>query len=396
MRKPLKIIIFDGSFKTTTFINRLAEGLTLRNKVYILGFNVELTHKLDGVQYVPLGSNQIKLRFIITSLSYAFQTLSIQIIWATLGMLVRVERHQLQEQNLSIVLRQIQPDIIHLQWPSVIPWFEQVLREQNIPVVLSQRGSQNNVRPFVEEDNFKYLQEWYPKISGFHSVSKAIQVNGDKIWTSTHKINKVVYTGLPFQQLHISDDYVLAKHLNLLSVGRAHWVKGYDYALQTCKILIEKNVKFHYTIIGGAGDEELQFLLSNLGLLECVTLIDRLPQTEVFKKMREASLLLVPSVEEGLPNVAVEAMALGLPVISANCGGVSELIEDGVEGWIVPVRSPSAMAERVVDFSKFSLEKIKEVRLAARKKVELQHGEAKMVKETENLYNAVRKKMRKT
>ena len=387
--KPLKIIIYDGSFNTTAFINRLAKGLTVRHEVYILGFNEELTHRLERVHYVPLGSNQNKFRFVLTSLGYAIESASGKMLFSTLKMLFNSKRQELQKQDLRFILNKIQPDIIHLQWPSVIPWFEEVLEAQEIPVVLSQRGSQNNVRPFVEEETFEYMQQWYPKINGFHSVSKAIAVNGDKIWNSPKKLDRVIYTGLPFHQLPFSQEYTLFKPVQLLSVGRTYWIKGYDYALKTCKILKEKNLNFHYTIIGGAGDEELQFLIADLGLQNCVTLIGRVPQEEVFEMMRKASLLIMPSVEEGIPNVVVESMALGLPVLSTDCGGVLELIEDGVEGWIVPIRDPKAMAEGVVAFLNLSLEKIKEVRIAARMKVEFQHSEKQMIRGMEKLYYEV-------
>src|SRR5690554_3977309 len=386
MRESLRVIIFDGSFKTTAFINRLAKGLAKRHEVYILGFNEELKQKIKGVHYVPLGSNQSKFRFIKTSLGYALKSGSIKKIASTIKSLFQGNRPHLQEQNLRHVLNTINPDIIHLQWPSVIPLFEEILQEQKTPVVLSQRGFHNNVRPFVVPENFNYLKQWYPKISGFHSVSKAISKNGDKIWEGDNKLNKVIYTGLQLQDFSFKKEYKVSTPLQLLSIGRTHWKKGYDYALQTCRILKEKNFPFHYTIVGGAGDEELQFLISDLGLQDCVSLMGRVPQKEVFSMMGEASLLLMPSVEEGVPNVAVEAMALGLPVLSTDCGGVPELIEDGVEGWVVPIRDPEAMADKVESFSRLPLEKIEEVRLAARKKVERQHSEEGMIEGMEELY----------
>lgn len=384
---PLRIIIFDGSFKTTAFINRLANGLVINHEVYILGFNEKMSQKLKDVNYVPLGSNQNLLRFILTSLGYIIQTPSA--FFPTLVHLFKGNRQKLQQQNLRFALDKIKPDIIHLQWPSVLPWIEDELRLQDIPVILSQRGFHIHVRPFVDEENFAYLKKWYPKISGFHSVSKAIASNGDKIWNGVGKIDKLVYTGLPLQEFSFSETYNLSKPLQLLSVGRTHWVKGYDYALQSCRILKERNISFYYTIIGGAGEEELQFLVADLGLEDCVSLKHRLSQEEVYRQMRKASLLLMPSVEEGLPNVVVEAMALGLPVLSTDCGAVSELIVDGVEGWIVPIRNPEAMAEAVMAFSELLLEKIEAVRVAARKKVELQHNEERMIREMEALYGEI-------
>lgn len=389
MKSPLKIIIFDGSYKTTPFINRLIKGLAVRHEVYVLGFNVEIPYKLDKVHYIPLGSNQNKFRFVATSLRYAANSKSWKRLINTIGKLNSGERNSVQQQNLDFVLNKINPDIIHLQWPSVIPWIEEILVKQKYAVLLSQRGSQNNVRPFVEDEFFKYLQEWYPKINGFHSVSKAISLNGDKIWASDEKLDKVIYTGVPIPKLVFLERYDISIPLQLLSVGRAHWVKGYSYALSTCQILKEKKFSFQYTIIGGAGDEELQFLISDLGLQECVNLTKRMSQEEVFKKMNNASLLLMPSVEEGIPNVAVEAMALGLPVLSTDCGGIAELILDGEEGWIVPIRDPEAMAEAIVEFSNLPLNRINEVRKAAREKVEKHHSEERMVREMEELYYKV-------
>ncbi|MDX1365562.1 MAG: glycosyltransferase family 4 protein, partial [Arenibacter latericius] len=224
------------------------------------------------------------------------------------------------------------------------------------------------------------------KIAGFHSVSKAIAKNGDKIWNDSPKIDKVVYTGLPLEITPFAEKYTILNSLQLLSVGRPHWIKGYDYALQTCKLLKGKNIPFHYIIIGGAGNEELQFLIADLGLEGDVSLTEAVSPKEVFDLMRSSSLLLMPSLEEGIPNVVVEAMAIGLPVVSTDCGGIPELIVNGVNGWVVPTRNPEAMAVAVMNFRAFSFEKIEAVRVAARKKVEEQHSEGRMIEGMEALY----------
>lgn len=389
MPKALKIIIFDGSFKTTPFINRLVKGLQGNHQVYLLGFNERLSQSIAGVNYVSLGSNQNKWNLAVTTLFKVLYSKKFNLFFPTLGRLLRGDRRALQQQNLDLTLSSIAPDIIHLQWPSVIPWFEEVLLQQEIPLVLSQRGFHNNIRPFVDKANFNYLQKWYPKIAGFHSVSKAIAANGDKIWQSPKKIDHVVYTGLPLEQIPFALEYTKSEPLQLLSIGRAHWIKGYDYALRCCRMLKEKNVPFTYTIIGGAGDEELLFLRHDLGLQDCVFLEKRMPQQEVFDLMRQASLLVMPSLEEGVPNVMVEAMAIGLPVLSTNCGGVPELITQDVSGWMVPIRDPEAMAAAIEGFTDLPLAKIEKVRIAARKKVEQQHEEAQMVLGMEGLYAEV-------
>ena len=385
----LKIIIFDGSFKTTPFINRLVNGLVLKHEVFILGLNEKLATPIAGVHYISLGSNQSKFNFVITTLKLRLLAGNLKNIISAFKKLLKGKKQELQQENLNLVLHNINPDIIHLQWPSVIPWLEEVLMEQKISVVLSQRGFHSNVRPFVDEANFEYLNKWYPKIAGFHSVSKAIAANGNRIWNSPNKIDHIIYTGLNLEEIPFSKNYNRSNPLNVLSIGRAHWIKGYDYALQSCKVLKEKGVPFQYTIIGGAGDEELQFLVDDLGLKNYVVLEKRKPQPEVFNLMQEASLLLMPSLEEGIPNVVVEAMAIGLPVISTDCGGVPELITNDKDGWLVPTRNPQALAGAIEDFLGLSLNRVEEVRLAARKKVKQQHNEELMVKGMEDLYYEV-------
>lgn len=382
----MKIILFDGSFKTTTFINRLARGLALQHDVYILGFNEVLLKPVKGVQYVPLGSNQSTFRFIKTSLYWGFKQQGVLGILKMCFAFLNTSRKTLQQRNLGAALAHIKPDVIHIQWPSVLPWFEKVLENQTYPVVLSQRGFHINVRPFINQENLNYLQKWYPIIAGFHSVSKAISKVGDSLWSSTKKIDHVVYSGFDLKELPFSPSIKQKEIIEIISVGRTHWKKGYTDAIQALAILKEKGITFSYTLIGASGDEELMYLIDHFSLQNEVFLSPKITQTEVYQAMLDSSLFLLPSIEEGLPNVVVEAMFLGVPVISTNCGGVPELITDGVEGWLVPTRNPKAMADAIEHFVTLSTATIEKVTLAARKKVEVQHHEQQMCLEMEALY----------
>ena len=72
-------------------------------------------------------------------------------------------------------------------------------------------------------------------------------------------------------------------------------------------------------------------------------------RTDIFDCIRTARLFVLPSDYEGMPNALMEAMALGLPCISADCrpGGARTLIHDSINGFIVPVRNVNAMAEKI-------------------------------------------------
>jgi glycosyltransferase involved in cell wall biosynthesis len=60
-------------------------------------------------------------------------------------------------------------------------------------------------------------------------------------------------------------------------------------------------------------------------------------------------LVVLPSLSEGLPNVAMEAMLFGKPVVATNVGGVPEVVEDGVTGIVVPPRDAKALADAVIE-----------------------------------------------
>src|SRR5690606_23575942 len=146
-------------------------------------------------------------------------------------------------------------------------------------------------------------RQYYPLFAGFHSVSKAIAVNGDKIWQDRGKIDRVDYTGLHLEDWSFSDNYHKNERLNLLSAGRNHWKKGYDYALRGCKLPKAKGSSFEYGGTGGAGNEELPSLRADLGLPEEAVFMEQVPISRVNGMRRGTSLLLPPSLEEGVATV---------------------------------------------------------------------------------------------
>jgi glycosyltransferase involved in cell wall biosynthesis len=82
-----------------------------------------------------------------------------------------------------------------------------------------------------------------------------------------------------------------------------------------------------------------------------------------------AAVCVLPSKWENAPYAALEAMACGTPVIACNTGGTPELIEDGVDGFLVPVDDPVALTERIVAvLTQPSLQK--ELGASARRRVE--------------------------
>ena len=135
--------------------------------------------------------------------------------------------------------------------------------------------------------------------------------------------------------------------------------------------------------------EELIYAINDNNLEEHVTLIPSLNQNDVYSIIQKSDLLILPSLEEGIANVCIEAMALGTTVISTNCGGMEELIIDNETGFLVPTRDPVALANKIIEVKRMGSEKKNTIQKKARLRVEEQHNEAKMIADMENLYRIV-------
>ena len=362
----------------------------MSHKVYVLGFDNKVTHKITGVNYIDLGSGTNKLNLIIQSiilsLKVVFKSNGIANVFNTFKGIVTFKTGQLKQQNFNYSLKNINPDIVHIQWISLLPYCKDILVATKYTTILSQLGYQLNVRANIDKENRELLKQWSPKITGFHSVSKAIKDQSALIYKSEDKIDQVIYSGFDFSKIKKIVDYKKTDTLKLLSVGRPHWIKGYDYMIKACLKLKENNISFQYTIIGADINEELLYIIKMYGLENEITLTPSIPHENVFRIMSESSLLVLPSIAEGIANVVIEAMAIGLPVLSTKCGGVIELITEKESGFLAEIRNETELFLKIKAFNEMSVDEINTIRIAARKKVEDQNNIDKMVNDFEKLY----------
>jgi len=383
----MKIIIFDGSFKTTTFINRLIEGLANEHEVFILGFNENTKTKIAGVHYIGLGPNTSKLTFILRSVKLRGFNFMKQ--FKLVIQLLKGLKREISQDNFQLAIDAIQPDIIHFQWVSVLSYFKDLQLPTHTKTILSQRGFHINVRPFINLDNMLFLKDAFQKLDGFHSVSKAIQKKSNEIYASPLKIDHVVYSGFDIDSFRFKNTWNISKQLQILSIGRDHWKKDYRTAVLAMYLLKERKIPYHYTIVGVQKSEEILFLVNDLDLKDNITFSDKIPQGKVYEKMLDSDLFLLPSVEEGIANVCIEAMLSKLPVLSTDCGGMSELIVDGETGFLVPTRNPKALADKISIFSELQEIDILQLVNAAYIKATTQHTSKQMVDGMISLYKKV-------
>ena len=127
--------------------------------------------------------------------------------------------------------------------------------------------------------------------------------------------------------------------LRALFVGRLVEQKGVRYLLEAMEGLPLE------ATIAGAGPEEdaLRRMAASLGIQERVRFCGWVGRDALPGVYREADVFVFPSFEEGMPNVVLEAMASGLPVVATDIYGHRELVTDGENGFLVPVADPSAL-----------------------------------------------------
>lgn len=137
----------------------------------------------------------------------------------------------------------------------------------------------------------------------------------------------------------------------ILSVGRLVEKKGFEDLIRACAWLREGQVEFRCEIIGtGERREALKALIAELDLEQHVTLVGPRSQDEVLRAYRRATVFALPCIvasdgnRDGLPTVLLEAMAVGLPVISTRLVGVPEIVEHGVDGLLVEPGDSAALA----------------------------------------------------
>lgn len=141
---------------------------------------------------------------------------------------------------------------------------------------------------------------------------------------------------------------------NLLAVGKLGYQKGFDLLLQSISKLDDR---YHLTILGeGADRQKLQQLIERYNLQKRVTLAGFAQNPYTY--MKEADLLVLSSRYEGLPNVVLEANALGTPVVAfASPGGTLEIIEEGLNGFTVTPFDTCAFARTVEKAVSYTFDK---------------------------------------
>lgn len=138
--------------------------------------------------------------------------------------------------------------------------------------------------------------------------------------------------------------------IKILTVGRLVKEKGLFYGLEAIHQLVHERslTNIEYYILGDGPDrEELENMAQKLNIKDKIYFMGPQTQEAVIRVLHESHLFFLPSVDEALPVVLMEAQATGLPVVATDVGSVTQVMADNQSGYIVPSRDVKAMCDKI-------------------------------------------------
>lgn len=397
MIRPIRILILEGSQNPPTFIINLIKGL-LDNGCEVALFGKEANKKLSEIQsprFSQIISRYKRFNFFRLALDFCGVILfNPKIFWDSRHLVTRTSNRSLNILRWFQMAKLVKfnPHIIHIQWVSTLSEFTTLLNHPTrFKVVVSLRGKQINVTPVISSQVATFYSQWLPKVTAIHAVSRAIYAKALKYGVLPERIH-VIYSGVPenFLNAFHQEDVFSMTPLKILSVGRFHWQKGYAYALEAMKILKQKGIPFQYTIIAqGEIPEEILHQIQDDKLVGCVSIVNGIPYHQMVDEMKSHSVFLLPSVEEGIANVVLEAMAIGLPVVSTNCGGMQEVVIPGETGLLVARRDGDSIANALLTYYNMSEPAVQDLRVNAWKRVKADFFQPRQIQKFIQLFQSL-------
>lgn len=239
----------------------------------------------------------------------------------------KIKRYQIVRKTVQ----QKQPDLV-LTLPEEIGIYVLVaMLGTGIPVYVSERNNPWNMPDIKITRILRTLM--YPFAKGI-----IFQTEMAKSFFPKRIQNKGIVLPNPVDSSRIPEPYYGVREKWIAAIGRLEPQKNFGFLIRTFKQFSVKYPGYNLVIYGeGSERKNLENLILELDCESAVTLPGC--HKNVLEKIRKASMFVLSSDYEGMPNVLLEAMCMGMPVISTDCpsGGPRELIKNGVNGLLVPV-----------------------------------------------------------
>jgi len=247
-----------------------------------------------------------------------------------------------------------QYDIVHAQFGTQghRGWFLQQLMSPHPRLVVMFRG--HDISSYVQQVGQEVYADLFPVADACLTNCEFFRQRVIQLGCPPAKI-AVHYSGLDVTKFTYRPRQPAPDGpIRLITTGRLVEKKGIEYAIRAIAQLAPEYPHLQYAIIGdGPLRPQFAALIQALNLEDKVQLLGWQPEQALIHHLDQAHLFIAPSVtaadgnQDAPINVLKEAMAMGLPVISTHHGGIPELVQEGVSGYLVPERDAAALAERL-------------------------------------------------
>ena len=300
--------------------------------------------------------------------------------------------------NLYKIIQKEKPEIIHLN-SSKIGIVGSILSKiiGIKKIIFTAHGF-----PFREDRNFiskfiiKILSYWTILFSNTTICVSKKDLEDVKNWPLVKNKIITIHNGIDIKEYeninnNINNKKIIKENENkdkikIISIGELHKNKGFTFALKAISLLKKEIVNFSYTIFSFGGDEyeNLKKEILDLELQDYVFL--QILNEPANKKLKDFDIYFLSSIKEGLPFVLLEAGINDLAIVASDTGGVKEIIENNLNGFLVKSKNITDFSEKlkVLILDKNLREKFSK---NIKTKIIQEFSLEKMVKETEKVYN---------
>ncbi len=248
-------------------------------------------------------------------------------------------------------VREFRPDVVHIFFgvpDGPIGWL--LKRAYGLPYIISLRGADvpsDEVKRFAKQ--YKVLR---PFIRGlWHNADALVAVsNGLRSYAKETAPNlpiQVIPNAIDLSAFTPPMQRETDGPIRLLYVGRFNVFKNVETLVEAVGKLSQMDVSEFELRLVGEGEQRpvLERMVSELDLTRKVHFVGWVARDRVADHYRSADIFVTATTWEGMPNTVLEAMACGLPIVGTQAPGLQELVHDGLNGYLVPIKDAEALAE---------------------------------------------------
>jgi glycosyltransferase involved in cell wall biosynthesis len=352
----MKIVIFVGGFPPTALAGTELASYNIANCLAKRGHEVHVI--TSGDPNLP-EEYQEQGFFVHRILEYSFKEAKIRIIghiynqfaWRFYPFFYPFfYKYVVHFHSLSLI-KKIQPDIIHIQQieMGLYGFFPKLFLK--IPYVVYARGIDfSDINGFIEKRQLKIaLRKANALILLTDSMRK-------KFADYYHGPVYIIPNGIEMERFNNHSKEAARQKFGvgcgekiILYVGRLRDYKGIMYLISAMSKISRNDSTAKLVVVGGDQGEKqnVERMIEELSLQEKIDLVGEKSPEDVLDYMVSADIFVLPSLREGFPNVFLEAMGSGLPIVSTNVDGLPEIIADGINGFLVPPKNADQLADKV-------------------------------------------------